>query len=353
MKNIWIIATLSVLLSGCKKRHQAEPPTSYIPKKRELGKPLAGRQAALKQIGAEGGILSSDDGNLHIEIPAGALTAPTIISVQAIENTLEGSPGPAYRLLPEGIRFQLPVRIRFSFADLNMDGGAADALRLAYQDSKGYFHVPDVSDIDEQNYSISVRSRHFSDWTIFQCYQISGPANMPLSSMAELRVHSYVPLAPLTGSENRDPVLGDYILADIDDPILSTAQWTLEGKGALEPFDRGCFYLSPEVISAPNPVTVSAALRGKFYGSSKPGIQILFLSKEIILYQQEYFKLVTEGTSQQLKQPACYLQDGALYITGQMENLSGVRIRVNASKKGSFPFQALHLANTADMTIIP
>jgi hypothetical protein len=61
---------------------------------------------------AAGGSLASDDGGLTIDVPAGAVAAPTEFSVQRISNTSPGV-GASYRIGPTGVAFAQLVTLTF------------------------------------------------------------------------------------------------------------------------------------------------------------------------------------------------------------------------------------------------
>ena len=51
-------------------------------------------------IGAAGGQLKSPDGRLTLEIPSGALSRPTLVTIQALATAPEGTVGTAYEIRP-------------------------------------------------------------------------------------------------------------------------------------------------------------------------------------------------------------------------------------------------------------
>jgi hypothetical protein len=87
-----------------------------------------------KEIGEVGGSVTSADGRLTVDIPAGALTESTMISIQPISSTLPMGIGDAYRLSPEGQIFSLPATITFNYDDTALRGSSSQLLYIAYQD---------------------------------------------------------------------------------------------------------------------------------------------------------------------------------------------------------------------------
>ena len=152
---------LAVFFFSCKKDNnlkQTGPERLRRPHGAVIGSPVS------KIIGPAGGVLQSTDGLIDVTIPAGAVANTTEFKIQRIENTLQESQGPAYRLLPEGVKFLKPVTIRFSYASINMP---AKLLSLAYQDEDGYYHLMNKTERNTTDKTLSVQTTHFSDWSIF------------------------------------------------------------------------------------------------------------------------------------------------------------------------------------------
>src|SRR5688572_24481287 len=68
---------------------------------------------ATATIGAAGGTLTSTDGHLRLDIPAGALAADTAIEIQQIE----WPEGLGWALRPDGLAFALPVGATLTFGE--------------------------------------------------------------------------------------------------------------------------------------------------------------------------------------------------------------------------------------------
>lgn len=339
---------LFITLLGCKKDESTAPEDGKV-FQRAHGEAIQGRTQVKKIIGPEGGTISADDGSLSVEIPAGALAAPTEIGVQAIENTLEGSSSPSFRLTPENIAFSKPVSISISYISLNLEGGNPELMRLAYQDKNGYHFFPEHSTVNTQTKKVSASSTHFSDWTLFECYKVIGPSSVLPGGRARLQLMTYLPLAPLGGKG--DQMLGEYVEAGNEDPILSSAIWKLSGEGEIFPLEKGCDYLAPLEVPNVNPVSVSVSLIGKFFGSSSPQ-QKLVLLKPIAIEGGERFFISIDGQTQRVDQPVFFVQGGKLYLSGSV-NQGQVHIWVNATRAGNFPFNAPGKANSADLNYIP
>lgn len=118
-------------------------------------------------IDATGGSITSGDGRLTVSVPAGAVAAATIFTIQPITNQAPGGVGNAYRLGPDGQTFSTPVSISLHYSSADLAGTAADVLSLAYQDAQGRWAVYKSVTLDTTGQTVMVSSGHFSDWTLF------------------------------------------------------------------------------------------------------------------------------------------------------------------------------------------
>src|SRR5262245_41894026 len=70
-----------------------------------------------KEIGPDGGQISSEDGRVELIFPVGSLAKNTIISIQPRTNLAPNGVGKSYWFEPSGIQFQKPVQINFLYTD--------------------------------------------------------------------------------------------------------------------------------------------------------------------------------------------------------------------------------------------
>ncbi|MEW5916496.1 MAG: Ig-like domain-containing protein, partial [Gemmatimonadota bacterium] len=97
--------------------------------------PVAG-----KMIGPAGGTLSSSDGNLELEIPAGALAVPTDVVIEAVDATAFGGDpryieGTGYQLKPDALQLQVRARLRIRYDPAHVPAGVfMEQLRLRERD---------------------------------------------------------------------------------------------------------------------------------------------------------------------------------------------------------------------------
>lgn len=164
-----LAACLLLLSAACKKGSQdQQEPGQSEPAVYDRGAPVG--EAVKKTIGQEGGTLTSQDNRIQMSVPAGALAAPTEVSIQQVSNTLPGSPCPTYRLQPEGIEFQKPVTLTFTYEAADLDSTAEDALFMAYQSASGIWKFIPKTKLDKASRKLSVETRHFSDWTPYALF---------------------------------------------------------------------------------------------------------------------------------------------------------------------------------------
>lgn len=156
---------------SCKKSGGGEPGPD-LPKPQAVARGAADGAAVTKTIGPAGGVLHSADGQISLEVPAGAVAAATQFSIQPVQNTLASGAGASYRLLPESVQFQKDVKITLRYEPDSLGGTAEDDLYLAFQDAEGFWHREIMTSIDKAGKTLTVQTRHFSDWTIERIFWI-------------------------------------------------------------------------------------------------------------------------------------------------------------------------------------
>lgn len=145
--------------------------------------------ATTATIGAAGGTLASDDGLFAIDIPAGALSSDTTITIQPITNTAWGGVGNGYRLTPDGLTFAQPVDLVFDVAPGDLVGSHPDFLKVAFQNSEGYWYLLNNSSYGETEGTLTAQTTHFTDFSQFEGLQIRpGSASVGTSGTVDLNV---------------------------------------------------------------------------------------------------------------------------------------------------------------------
>lgn len=67
------------------------------------------------QIGPSGGVIASAGNRVSVVIPAGAVSASQMFSIQGITNNCPADAGKAFRSLPHGVNFAKPAIVTFRY----------------------------------------------------------------------------------------------------------------------------------------------------------------------------------------------------------------------------------------------
>ncbi|HMH33420.1 MAG TPA: hypothetical protein VK543_10340 [Puia sp.] len=129
-----------------------------------IGTPVG--TAVTQTIGPSGGLIISDDGNVFLTIPAGALSANTDITIQPVTNETPGGIGNSYHLMPDGTKFSKPAGLTFMYTDEELNGSHPYLLFIAYQDNLNEW-IADLKDrwVDTLSKTVSMEINHFSIWS--------------------------------------------------------------------------------------------------------------------------------------------------------------------------------------------
>ena len=253
---IWLVmvVTLLVLAVACQKKGNESngPAGVQQPLKNEHGA-VAGA-IVQKTIGPAGGSMVSEDGRLKLTVPAGTVSANTVFSIQPVENTLGAGTGLSYRLLPSDVNFSQPVEIGFNYDATDLEGTAADYLYLAFQDEEGYWHRANMTALDKTNKTLTVKTKHFSDWTIEKSLSIVIVGQKVLKANEE------------TGLQ----VINEPVIQTSSDGSISSIstleaknikEWKVYGGGSLSSTKTvGTIYKAPGVITTSSTATVEVTL---------------------------------------------------------------------------------------------
>jgi hypothetical protein len=208
-------------------------------------------------LAANGGSITSTDGKITVNIPAGALSANQSITIQPVTNNTGLGKGKAYRLTPHGITFNKPVTISFPYTDADINGTAAELLRIAFQDSDGTWQLMNQTQANKQTKQLSVTSTHFSDWTLIPLVHIEpGEARIAANETLELQViysfepeEVFIPLPTPTTQLTKPRVSATYV-----------KKWQHSGAGTLTPDGSRAIYKAPAKAPEQNPVAVDAEI---------------------------------------------------------------------------------------------
>ena len=218
--------------------------------------------ASSATLGAAGGKLATPDGKLALTIPAGALAADTVITIQPLTNLAHGRIGAAYRLTPEGQTFLKPVTLAFAYTDADVVGSAPGALGAAFQTAAGYWQWAGPATVDTTAKTVSVTTGHFSAWSLVKGLQL-------LPASKNVKVNGTVPLAVVFCFPQDDADLAPlgYSCDTEGDlaPLAAVGEWSVNGTpggggaiGTVSGNGSGAMYTAPAVEPSPNTVAVSA-----------------------------------------------------------------------------------------------
>lgn len=147
-----------------------------------------------RTIGPEGGTVKSSDGKLTLEIPPGALTEDTEITIRKLNPEdlgpeFEGiDPELAYELEPDGLQFMLPVTARVEIdIETTQDGNLISADLPSFNLINRSGNIVEVlenqilnTDLDTKTSTITGELSHFSILAITQ--NIPDPSNLLVGS---------------------------------------------------------------------------------------------------------------------------------------------------------------------------
>lgn len=117
-------------------------------------------------IGTAGGSATSVDGNTSVQVPAGALTASTAITIApSTANSSQGNIGDVTDFGPDGTTFNAPVTISMKYDPALIPQGITESnLTLAFADSSStWTDIPTT--VDTVNKLLIGQTTHFSTYT--------------------------------------------------------------------------------------------------------------------------------------------------------------------------------------------
>jgi hypothetical protein len=249
-----------------------EPPAEGMPAEGPAAELGDGVSAS---IGAAGGALSSADGRIALEIPAGALAEDTRIGIQQIENQAPGQTGKAFRLSPEGVTFAKPVTLTLQYDDADVQGSAPSLLRVAYRNSAGWHMLRDAT-LDTQAKTLRVESKHFSDWSL-----VLGAQLLPHEAVVKVgqSIQLKVSVCLQAHVEHDGDISVEYGYDCEEQPLVNAgiSGWSVNGvlggddvTGRIRPESDGrsgrAMYDAPRQKPSQNPVAVSVQSRDPLFG---------------------------------------------------------------------------------------
>lgn len=276
-------------------------------------------------IGAAGGVVQSPDGQISIDIPAGALNANTTIGIQTITNQAPLGTGYGYRLTPEGTVFAKPVKITMKYGE----GVAAPFVWVVTQKSDGTWLGNLNSEPDEATRTVSVQTTHFSDWAVGRLIDLRlspEKATLKVKQSLKLSITGFavqkeeddylMPLAPVHAPDDEELAalpdlsaagrllvkLNKYGQMDFKEWRLDLQKAPASGnKGKLEATGSEAVYTAPDNVPEPEEVAVSVYVQAQ---DKKGGGSAVSIVTPIRIVKNEYFlTLYLDGKKIEYIQP--------------------------------------------------
>jgi hypothetical protein len=236
-----------------------------------------------KTIGAAGGTVGID-GKVQVEIPAGALSSDTDITIQPLINNAPNGNGNAYRLGPDGTTFSKPVKLTFPSTFAN---NGPPLTGIAFQDDDGIWYSNGKISWNETNQTVTAETKHFSDWATFDVLKIvCNACELGTDGAYKLKINESgdFEITTLADDAIRQRLAGDEELVPLKSKNaydLITKEWLANGataktmttNGMIADNSTGCTYTAPAKVpgSGKNPVNLSVTLKDLLYKDPKTG----------------------------------------------------------------------------------
>ena len=124
-------------------------------------------------IGPDGGVVTSRDGRVTLDIPTGALDREVTITIEEIDEGPEGSVGRVYEVLPSYTQLLVPATIEVDLAASKSDGDIEPQLTAASMEdvvitTERGDHWVDLADldVDVESQIASASVMYFSSYAI-------------------------------------------------------------------------------------------------------------------------------------------------------------------------------------------
>jgi hypothetical protein len=134
-------------------------------------------------IDSAGGVVKTDNDEVIIDIPAGALSMETEITIAETSIHPPDNIGQVYDLGPDGTTFAIPVSLTFTYDEGDLPAGALESeLVLAFADNGNWVSLAG-NVVDETNNTVTATTTHFTPFTVFWLSEsnIVGPSSLAYS----------------------------------------------------------------------------------------------------------------------------------------------------------------------------
>ncbi len=246
-----------------------ELPAEITEKGKPIGTPVS------KSIGPEGGELTSPDGSLQLLFPAGALSAPTTLRLQMVENKAAGGIGPAFEVEPKETKLNKPVSFVWKFGKEGLNGTAANVVGLARQREDGTWLGKSNLQAETATQTLTATSPTFDlkyPLAFYQNFYLRYDANILVPNQQMMLTVAYQP----NHSDKKEYDSRETLLASLKswEPVdhENLRNWRLNGElaasankagGTLSVHNKGekALYIAPNKVPANNPMAISVDLK--------------------------------------------------------------------------------------------
>ena len=212
-------------------------------------------------IGPKGGTVVSSDGKLRLEVPAGVFAKDTEVVIEELDGKAPSGIGPGYRLRPQGVLSDVPVRLVF---DKGEESEVAVGVASTESHDGWMVHLDAVFDRD--NATLTVETNQFTDWSLVQMFRVE-PSEAKVRRGDTLLFDVRICLEDsetLFDGATRAPVLATCTPWDLSDRVVG---WEVNGVdggherfGSVSGTGSRATYTPPEVVPDPAVVWVTARL---------------------------------------------------------------------------------------------
>jgi hypothetical protein len=163
-------------------------------------------------IDPDGTNLTSSDGVLELDFPAGAFATPTDVTITPISDEAPLGLPTAWRIEPAGTTLGAPAQVILHLPADVAHRDDTGSLFLASQDAQGYWNAGAAASWDEGNLRATASSpTTLGDWALTSCVSLVSDEDLVLQGVAHLRVVRQCAAAPSSGRvgggvDTADPV---------------------------------------------------------------------------------------------------------------------------------------------------
>ncbi len=265
MKKNNLLVVLLIVAAGlvaCSK-NGGSPPAETKPAVTPVG--TNDGTAVTQTIGSAGGTVISDDGEIELIIPSGALTSNTAITIQPITNNAPNGRGKAYRCTPDGQQFAKDITIKFHYTEEDAAATNPDYMLMAFQTADRNWQIIDHVTNDILNKTISAQVNHFTDFTAFDIMRIEPGARY----LKPNETGEYVVATTGMSQLNNVQLITNLLESEITWKVNGVTGGNSANGTITANITRGN-YKAPATAPAVNPVTISAEVNFPFVVDGQP-----------------------------------------------------------------------------------